>query len=182
MLSHFFIPNTGVSPVFLFPPPKTPPPYPYHTALRNSCGANKPGPKRSGGRGRVIVLSWHECPCRRVSDRVSAGRPGGPEPCTRRPVKTAPTCSPPQCSKRWERDSNPRDPDGPTGFQDRRIQPLCHPTEIRPILSNLSTDYHAGLHHRLDRNIIRRIRLDFLVFSPARRATVSARRRGRPGA
>jgi uncharacterized protein (DUF2062 family) len=28
--------------------------------------------------------------------------------------------------KRRRRDSNPRDPCGPTGFQDRRIQPLCH--------------------------------------------------------
>lgn len=30
--------------------------------------------------------------------------------------------------ERCERDSNPRDPEGPTGFQDRRVQPLCHRT------------------------------------------------------
>jgi hypothetical protein len=31
----------------------------------------------------------------------------------------------------WRRgwDSNPRDPFGPNGFQDRRIQPLCHPSD-----------------------------------------------------
>src|SRR6195256_1768240 len=31
---------------------------------------------------------------------------------------------------RWRRrgDSNPRDPFGPNGFQDRRIQPLSHPS------------------------------------------------------
>ena len=38
--------------------------------------------------------------------------------------------------KRSERDSNPRDPEGPTGFQDRRVQPLCHRTkhakDLRP--------------------------------------------------
>ncbi len=27
---------------------------------------------------------------------------------------------------RRERDSNPRDPCGPNGFQDRRVRPLCH--------------------------------------------------------
>ena len=34
----------------------------------------------------------------------------------------------PRCCKQWRRegDSNPRDPHGPNGFQDRRIQPLCH--------------------------------------------------------
>lgn len=31
--------------------------------------------------------------------------------------------------KRWGWDSNPRYPDGYTGFQVRRVQPLCHPTE-----------------------------------------------------
>src|SRR5690606_20327723 len=30
--------------------------------------------------------------------------------------------------KRWEGDSNPRGADAPTGFQDRRLQPLRHPT------------------------------------------------------
>ena len=30
----------------------------------------------------------------------------------------------PEKRRRW--DSNPRDPCGPTGFQDRRIRPLCH--------------------------------------------------------
>ena len=34
----------------------------------------------------------------------------------------------PATLKRWGRDSNPRDPDGSAGFQDRYIQPLCHPT------------------------------------------------------
>jgi hypothetical protein len=29
-------------------------------------------------------------------------------------------------SWRRERDSNPRDPCGPNGFQDRRVRPLCH--------------------------------------------------------
>src|SRR5215212_5800711 len=31
--------------------------------------------------------------------------------------------------RRW--DSNPRDPCGPTGFQDRRIRPLCHSSDCR---------------------------------------------------
>ena len=30
--------------------------------------------------------------------------------------------------QRWGRDSNPRYAEAYTGFQDRRIQPLCHPT------------------------------------------------------
>ena len=32
----------------------------------------------------------------------------------------------------WRRgwDSNPRDPCGPNGFQDRRFQPLTHPSEL----------------------------------------------------
>lgn len=35
----------------------------------------------------------------------------------------------PPSHQRRERDSNPRDPRGPTGFQDQRIRPLCHPSE-----------------------------------------------------
>jgi hypothetical protein len=31
--------------------------------------------------------------------------------------------------RRW--DSNPRDPFGPNGFQDRRLQPLGHPSGIK---------------------------------------------------
>ncbi len=37
--------------------------------------------------------------------------------------------------KRWGRDSNPRGTEAPTGFQDRRIQPLCHPTVYSSIVS-----------------------------------------------
>ena len=36
----------------------------------------------------------------------------------------------------WRRgwDSNPRDPFGPNGFQDRRFQPLTHPSRDEPLL------------------------------------------------
>jgi hypothetical protein len=33
--------------------------------------------------------------------------------------------------KRWVKDSNPRYPFGQTGFRNRRIQPLCQPTNAR---------------------------------------------------
>ena len=36
------------------------------------------------------------------------------------------------------RDSNPRDPFGPNGFQDRRFQPLTHPSG-RPSLTGKSS-------------------------------------------
>ena len=35
------------------------------------------------------------------------------------------------CHWRRERDSNPRDPFGPFGFQDRRNRPLCHLSSLR---------------------------------------------------
>src|SRR5215468_9226093 len=51
---------------------------------------------------------------------------------------------------RRRRDSNPRDPHGPNGFQDRRIQPLCHSSTL--IINNLlkvcrsSVAHLVGLH------------------------------------
>src|SRR5260370_39799736 len=49
---------------------------------------------------------------------------------------------------RRRRDSNPRDPSGPNGFQDRSIQPLCHSSAVillhlwKPALHILHLFFH----------------------------------------
>lgn len=46
------------------------------------------------------------------------------------------------CERLWrrERDSNPRDAHAPNGFQDRRIQPLCHLS----VVGNDSIEYRPA--------------------------------------
>jgi hypothetical protein len=46
--------------------------------------------------------------------------------------------------KRREGDSNPRDPDGPAGFQDRCIQPLCHLSERRSLVACFTANKQIG--------------------------------------
>ena len=59
-----------------------------------------------------------------------------------------------KCWTDWRRgwDSNPRDPFRPNGFQDRRIQPLCHPSDAEIELRRASTRFRSAVvHYRWNR-------------------------------
>ena len=92
----------------------------------------------------------------RTSTRAGSGADGGKHPCSMLTQPINPSVSPQtlidftartlhgsvvglaQGRQRWGRDSNPRYAEAYTGFQDRRIQPLCHPTLGRPSYSAAS--------------------------------------------
>jgi hypothetical protein len=60
----------------------------------------------------------------------------------------------------WRRgwDSNPRDPFRPNGFQDRRIQPLCHPSDAEIELRRASTRFRSAVvHYRWNRPGLERL-------------------------
>jgi hypothetical protein len=89
-------------------------------------------------KGRDWVLALLEV----LPDRPHRGRPISARP-RRAPLRRTPGSSslpgtapapPIICTARrnWRkgRDSNPRDPCGPNGFQDRRNRPLCHPSGV----------------------------------------------------
>jgi hypothetical protein len=82
-------------------------------------------------------------PSRRLAGVPDAGGTKGEVNAERRPMLRRLAASAGKIGERreksntgWRRgwDSNPRDPFGPNGFQDRRLQPLGHPSKIKLLI------------------------------------------------